>query len=313
MRDEMTLLCKALDLTRDETGGGSGPVTTHRGPGAPIRARTRLLAPAAALRWRHTDADTLLLFHTGGALSVHMGGSSGSTPTVVLGDDSATGALPQYVVPAGVSHTLLSAPGRYTLFSEAIVPGHPGWVQESRPLALTRPLPPAPGRRGPRERRSPVDTLFLQPHVEGGYYRQTYESRGTMPTPRGKRLLGNSILYFLDERSPVGHLHLNQSDITHFIHGPGPIRYLMVDPGGVLHERFLGTDTRNGEVPVLTCPGGWWKTSSLPDGVTQGLISEVVAPGFDFADQELMTEAGLAASFPHLLDRLRPYTSPGAR
>ncbi|MFC4500288.1 MULTISPECIES: cupin domain-containing protein [Streptomyces] len=313
MRDEMTILCKALNLTPDESGGWSGPPITHHTPGAPFEARTRLLPPAAALRWRHTTADTLLFFHSGGPLSVHLHDSSGGTPTAMLGDDPAAGALPQYALPAGVSHTLLPASGQYTLFSEAVVPGRSDWTHEQElRVAHMRPLPPSPSLRTPRKQRSPVESLFLEPHIEGGYYRQTYESDGTMETPRGKRFLANSIFYFLDTQSPVGHLHRNQSDITHFTHGPGPIRYLMVDPDGVLHERILGTDTGNGEVPVLTCPGGWWKSSSLPEGVTQGLVSEVVAPGFDFADQELLTGQELVTSFPHLADRLRPYASSGA-
>jgi len=309
VRDEMTILCKALNLTPDEAGGWSGPAITHSGPGVPFEGRTRLLPPGTALRWRHTTADTLLFFHSGGTLAVHLHDSSDGTPTVMLGDGEAAGTLPQYVLPAHVSHTLLPPPGQYTLFTEAVVPGRPDWTYEREHRAAhTRPLPSSLRAGSLRDGPSLIESLFLEEHVEGGYYRQTYESDGTLRTPRGERLLANSIIYLLDTRSPIGHLHRNESDITHFVHGSDPIRYLMVDLDGVLHEQVLGIDTANGEVPVFTCPGGWWKCSSLPDGVTQGLISEVVAPGFDFADQELLTVHSLATSFPHLEDRLRPYT-----
>ena len=153
-----------------------------------------------------------------------------------------------------------------------------------------------------------ITTLGLEPNLEGGFYRQTYESSAGMRTPGGRRPLLNSIYYLLTRGSPVGHLHRNRSAITHFHHLGGPATYLLVDPGGVLSEVVLGADIRAGHVPSFTAPGGWWKTSHVlgPDA-GDCLISEAVAPGFRYEDHEMATADGIAATLPGLIDALRPF------
>lgn len=156
--------------------------------------------------------------------------------------------------------------------------------------------------------RGLVAALHLEPNLEGGFYRQTFETRGETDTPHGSRPRMNSIYYLLTSDSPVGHLHLNRSDITHFHHLGGPATYLMVDPDGTLHEVVLGNDFAAGHVPSFTAPGGWWKASHvLAPGATDCLISEAVAPGFRYDDHEMATLAIIGARHPHLLDTLRPF------
>lgn len=67
---------------------------------------------------------------------------------------------------------------------------------------------------------------------------------------------------------------------------------------------LVGEDLERGEVRQLVVDGNWWKVSEIPLGDRQrvergeidsehvgGLISEVVTPGFDWADHEYMTES----------------------
>jgi len=157
-----------------------------------------------------------------------------------------------------------------------------------------------------------IAQLDLEPNMEGGYYRQTFASATTVDTgptssdPRPRPLL-TTIYYLLTPSSPVGHLHLNRSDITHFYHRGGPAHYTLVSPDGELREVVLGADWRSGEVVSFTAPGGWWKASSIRGHETIGcLISEAVAPGFSYDDHEMATVEGIAAVHPLLLDRLRP-------
>jgi len=157
-----------------------------------------------------------------------------------------------------------------------------------------------------------IERLGLEPNLEGGFYRQTFRSEHAADVPvddgTAPRPYLTTIYYLLTPASPVGHLHLNRSDITHFHHDGGPARYLLVSPDGELREIVLGPDLASGHVVSFTAPGGWWKASHL-DGpeATACLISEAVAPGFDYDDHAMATVDGIAAQHPHLLDRLRPY------
>lgn len=163
----------------------------------------------------------------------------------------------------------------------------------------------------PPDPSDPIDlvaALALEPNLEGGFYRQTFETTGEVATAAGPRPLLNSIYYLLTSASPIGHLHRNRSAITHFHHLGGPATYVLVDPDGVLSEVVLGADLAAGHVPAFTCPGGWWKASHvLAPRATDCLISEAVAPGFRYDDHEMATADLIAANHPDLVDRLRPY------
>lgn len=158
----------------------------------------------------------------------------------------------------------------------------------------------------------PVETLIqaldLQPHDEGGYFRQLYQSNWTLVTGReGRERFGlNTIYYLLTATSPRGHLHRNQSDIVHFFHAGSPLTYVLLSPVGVLSTVVMGPDPTFAQVFQMTVPGGYWKASYLPQG-EYGLISEAVCPGFDYRDRELATPALIRESFPELAETLAPY------
>ncbi len=159
------------------------------------------------------------------------------------------------------------------------------------------------------EKTELIRVLDLQGHDEGGYFRQIHQSEWTVDCPdrAGSTRYGlNTIYYLLTDDSPVGHLHLNQSDIVHFFHAGGPIAYILLHPGGRLERRVMGPDLAQGQVLQMTVPGGVWKASTLLEG-SYGLISEAVAPGFDYRDRELATPEQIQTDFPELWDALQPY------
>ncbi len=158
-----------------------------------------------------------------------------------------------------------------------------------------------------------ADRLGLEPNREGGFYRQTYESSHEVHTANGQRPLMNSIYYLLTAASPVGALHRNRSDITHFHHVGGPATYLLIAPAGEVTQVVLGTDYAAGQVPSFTAPGGYWKTSNVTaPGATDCLISEAVAPGFRYDDHEMATLDLLAREHPNLVERFRIYLAGDA-
>jgi predicted cupin superfamily sugar epimerase len=154
-----------------------------------------------------------------------------------------------------------------------------------------------------------VEALGLEPHVEGGYFRRTFQAdhRQKITTPAGDRFTMTSIYYLLTEESPVGHWHRNRSDILHFFHLGAPITYYLIHPDGRLETVVLGPDPTRGQRLQLAVTGGTWKASYLPAGEF-GLISEAVAPGFEYADMTLGEAPALIQAFPAHADVIRRFT-----
>jgi len=155
--------------------------------------------------------------------------------------------------------------------------------------------------RGKTDVRDVIARLDLQPHVEGGYFRRTFQAdqRAMLQTAGGPRYLMTSIYYLLTEDSPVGQFHFNQSDILHFYHLGDPIEYSMIHADGSLETLVMGNDILAGQHLQMHVPGGIWKASRLLNGEHGfGLISEAVSPGFDFADMEMGDRRKLIVQFP---------------
>ncbi len=61
-----------------------------------------------------------------------------------------------------------------------------------------------------------VDLLNLDGHAEGGFFRRTYAAEYTVLTPHGDEHLSmTSIVYLLAAQLPIGHFHVDRSDIVH--------------------------------------------------------------------------------------------------
>ncbi|MDP5053192.1 MAG: cupin domain-containing protein [Congregibacter sp.] len=147
-----------------------------------------------------------------------------------------------------------------------------------------------------------IQSLGLEGHVEGGYYRRTYEATDTarIPTQDGERFSMTSIYYLLTAAGPIGHFHRNRSDIVHYYHLGDPIEYVLIHPDGKLETVIMGPDPRLGQQLQMTVAGGTWKASRLKGAGPQsyGLISEAVSPGFDYRDMTLGVTSKMLEEFP---------------
>lgn len=144
-------------------------------------------------------------------------------------------------------------------------------------------------------------SLNLSGHLEGGYYRRTYESThlDQLDTEGGQRFAMTSIFYMLTKESPIGHWHLNKSSIMHYYHLGDPMRYYLIYPDGRSETVVMGSDVANGQLLQLHVPGNVWKgTELLPGEKGFGLISEAVVPGFDYADMTLGRLDDLVKKYP---------------
>jgi uncharacterized protein len=119
-----------------------------------------------------------------------------------------------------------------------------------------------------------AETYDLQPHPEGGWFRETYRSGIEFHPPGygGPRASATGILFALHpgERSAP---HRVVSDELWFWHTGGDLRLWIGDD-----EVGLGPAN-----PQALVPGGGWQAAA-PAGSSPVLVSCVVTPGFDFAD-----------------------------
>jgi predicted cupin superfamily sugar epimerase len=150
--------------------------------------------------------------------------------------------------------------------------------------------------------------LHLEPHpVEGGWFRRTYTSAGSVELLRGRRAQGTAIYYLL-EAETFSEMHVLASDeIFHFYLGD-PVEMLQLFPDGRAAVLTLGPDLAAGQHLQLVVPAGVWQGTRLVDGGKVALLGCTVTPGFDFADYRGGCYAELMAKWPAEAERIRTLT-----
>ena len=122
--------------------------------------------------------------------------------------------------------------------------------------------------------------LGLQPHPEGGWYRETFRDG----TPGG-RAASTAIFYLLEAgQESAWHRVSDAVEVWHHYAG-GPLRISLAPPDGQADELVLGDDLDAGQSPQVVVPAGWWQAARpLGDWTLAGCT---VAPGFEFSAFEL--------------------------
>ncbi|MEQ9289326.1 MAG: cupin domain-containing protein [Cyclobacteriaceae bacterium] len=144
-----------------------------------------------------------------------------------------------------------------------------------------------------------IKKLGLQPHPEGGYFRETYRSTLKMAYPgfSGNRNACTGI-YFLLERGNFSAFHRIKSDeMWHFYAGDGVTIYV-IDQSGALNTINLGLEIDKGEVPQAVVEAGCWFASEVSGNGEFALVGCTVSPGFDFEDFEMGNRADLLSTYP---------------
>ena len=139
-----------------------------------------------------------------------------------------------------------------------------------------------------------ITSLQLEPHPEGGYYREIFRS-ADLVTPadgRGPRAALTTI-YFLLPAGTVSRWHRVASDEVWHLYEGGPLEVLSVDPDCNQAARHK-LEARS---PVCTVAAAHWQAArTLGDYALAGCT---VGPGFDFADFTILADD--AANIARLL------------
>lgn len=149
-----------------------------------------------------------------------------------------------------------------------------------------------------------IESLGLEEHPEGGYYRETYRScEQIAPGALPRRYAGGSrafatAIYFLLADDDFSALHRLRSDEIWYFHAGAPLTIHIIDKGGNYSSQRLGCGVKAGFEPQAVIIAGNWFGASLDRKGTFALVSCMVAPGFDFRDFEMGDREELLRTYP---------------
>jgi hypothetical protein len=146
-----------------------------------------------------------------------------------------------------------------------------------------------------------VRLLGLEPHPEGGFYRETFRDAATGAGGRS----ASTAIYFLLPAGQVSRWHrVDAAEVWHW-YGGAALELSIAAPAGSPLIVPLGPDLAAGQRPQAVVPKGHWQQArSLGDYTLAGCT---VAPGFVFDGFEI-APAGFAPgeeSQALILDRSR--------
>ena len=158
--------------------------------------------------------------------------------------------------------------------------------------------------------REIIRRLDLQPHPEGGYYRETHRDELVLPADAvnrpGPRSAGTAIYYLLGPDDISAFHQIKSDEVFHFYAGD-PVTMVQLTGSGP-ETTILGPELLAGQQPQVVVPAGVWQGLHLSDGGRFGLLGCTVSPGCDFADFEMARRDDLLAAFPDQADIIHRLT-----
>ena len=121
-----------------------------------------------------------------------------------------------------------------------------------------------------------IEALDLQPHPEGGWYRETWRADALA----GDRAAATAILFLL-EAGRRSHWHRVDATELWLFHAGSALRLeTAAGEEGPVSRARLGIDLLAGEQPQLRVSPGEWQSAEADRG--WALVSCIVVPAFEF-------------------------------
>ena len=148
-----------------------------------------------------------------------------------------------------------------------------------------------------------IQRYKLQPHPEGGWYKETYKSHEYIPATAlpgrfsGSRSFSTAIYFLLEQNNFSGFHRIRSDECWHFYAGD-PLLIYVIQQNGMLDIIQLGSDISNGQLFQYVVPANCWFASKPAAGSRFSFVGCTVSPGFDFADFELADADTLTVLYP---------------
>lgn len=121
-----------------------------------------------------------------------------------------------------------------------------------------------------------INSLALQPHPEGGWYRQTWVADAKDDT----RPSGTAIYYLLEKGQKSHWHHVDATEIWHFYAGAPLILSISEHETSPAQDHILGPDVLNDAAPQILVPRHHWQAARSTGDWT--LAGCTVSPAFQF-------------------------------
>jgi uncharacterized protein len=146
-----------------------------------------------------------------------------------------------------------------------------------------------------------IERFWLQPHPEGGYFRETFRAANhvaRLDEPGTARSASTAIYYMLCDGAHSAWHRIRSDEVWHFYAGE-PLAIHVIDTAGHLHTHRLGNALMHADaVFQAVVPSGQWFAAELVDPQSFALVGCTVAPGFEFSEFELADSAALQTQWP---------------
>jgi uncharacterized protein len=147
-----------------------------------------------------------------------------------------------------------------------------------------------------------IKQLDLQPHPEGGFFKETYRSQGVISQQAldtkfsGNRNFSTAIYFLLRSKDRSLFHRIKSDELWHFYAGSS-LTLFVLSPNG-LETHMLGCNPEKNESLQVVIPAGCWFGARVNEENSYVLSGCTVAPGFDFADFEFGKREVLLQQFP---------------
>ena len=132
-----------------------------------------------------------------------------------------------------------------------------------------------------------IRELRLEPHPEGGYFREVFRSARKVKAldERPERSALTTIYFLLLEGQHSRWHRVASDEAWHFYEGD-PLAVYWIDEENRVHEEVLASGSANGR-PLCVVPAKCWQAAK-PRG-EYSFVGCTVGPGFDFQDFEMIS------------------------
>ena len=154
------------------------------------------------------------------------------------------------------------------------------------------------------DRESLIRRFALQPHPEGGYYRETYRARQRVSREPGLNggdrsyAASTAIYYLLCDGAHSAWHRIRSDEVWHFYAGAALNVYVLNEDGSLTVHRLGNALDDADAVFQVVVEAGTWFAAECADPATYALVGCTVAPGFEFSEFELADADALVARYP---------------